>query len=135
MQIISRLLSSVICCLTVVGLVAADEPPKAGVIQVQVTGPLLISGTKPGKEWVFTGWVRAEGRDLKLDCSANATAQKLIVAERGNPDPFRGSSLPIHYVEVKGRLTFRPSESSDDKGKRADIPVIVVESLKIVEQP
>jgi hypothetical protein len=91
------------------------------------------------KEWTFTDYVHAEGRDLLLDCSANGAAQKLLKAEHGNPDirVLTSSFFSVRNVQVKGRLKFRPSVKLDEKGKRVEptdtIPVIVIESLKFVE--
>jgi hypothetical protein len=135
------LLASVLGFLAVVNLIRADESPAAGVIRVQVVGHLVTVGQRSAgaKEWTITGYVHAEGRDLLLDCSSSAAAQKLLQREHGEPERriFTSSTLPVRIVQVQGRLKFRPTAKAEGKGKRAGrtdtVPVIVVESLKIVE--
>jgi hypothetical protein len=142
MHPISRLLSSVMCLVAVVAIARAGEAPKAGVIQVQVTGELKTDSYRENtyKEiWTVTGYVRAEGRDLLLDCSDNVAAGKLIDAEGEDyrrREPYTTPIL-VRYVQVKGRLEFRSKWPWENQGKQADkteTPVIVVESLKIVEK-
>lgn len=145
MYYVSTLLSSVLVVLTVVALVGAGEDPTAAVIHVQVTGQLRTSGQRSEEEkgevtitkLTITGYVHAEGCDLLLDCSANKTAQKLLKAEHGEFKIHDSTGRYPHNVEVKGRLKFRPKVQMDDKGRPVEqtdtIPVIVVDSLKIVE--
>jgi hypothetical protein len=127
--------------LVVVNLVRGDESPAAGVIRVQVVGQLVTVGQRSAgaKDWTITGYVHAEGRDLLLDCSSSAAAQKLLQGEHGEPESriFTSSTVPVRIVQVQGRLKFRPAGKVEGKSKRAGrsdtVPVIVVESLKIVE--
>jgi hypothetical protein len=69
--------------LTIAALVGAGEAPASGVINVEVTGRLVLVGQKGEGEkgWAVTGYVHAEGRDLLLDCSSNPAAQRLLKAE------------------------------------------------------
>jgi hypothetical protein len=132
MNVVSTLLPSVLGCLTIAALVEGGGAPKDGVIDVQVTGRLVTVGQKGEGEagWTVTAYVHAEGRDLLLDCSANESARKLIKAEFGNPDALTSSGRPVRNVKVKGQLKFRSDRKRDNQGD--SIPVIVVESLKLV---
>jgi hypothetical protein len=115
-----------------------EKSMAAGVIRVQVTGELLTSARKVGdaKEWTFEGRVHAGGRELFLDCSASKAAQQLLKAAHGDPGAPK-SWVVLKKVRVEGRLEFLPYLRYDEKGKQIEhtdtLPVIVVESLKIIQ--
>ncbi len=152
MRIVLLVVACVACCGPFLDGAIADaqkeEAAKAkpdNVIQVQVTGMLcgpplhltVVDG-KSRPDATYSGSVFAGGRELRLDCAGKKDAKELL--EKAYADLRKHTGfIPNKNVQVTGQLQFRPCIRVlyDYKGKQIEhtdtFPVIVVESLKIVE--
>jgi len=117
---------------TAVAVTAAD--PKPGLIKVEVSGTL--TGVTLIREPADDHWrlesaaVRAEGRELPLDCTGCVAARRELIRRYGKERTSTSFADPA--VVVKGRLEFRPIRA-EGAGKEVTAPVIVVESLVFVD--
>lgn len=94
---------------------------------LQVTATGVLVSVKSGTSRTVTGYLLVPGGTVELDCRLSREGQKLVEGLTGGP-----------RVEVKGRLELRTKvgirvRGPSGKFDRLDqVPVIVVESLKIV---
>jgi hypothetical protein len=131
-------LASLVGCMMAFPLAAAE--PKRELIEVQAIGLLNFTGVRETKdaEWTHFYYVEAENQRLLLDCHKNPEALKLLKEKSGSQrSEWSSEAGPALTIKVKGRLKFRPEPNPTPpvykKDPPAIVPVIVVETLKIVD--
>jgi hypothetical protein len=119
-------------------LTAAE--PKKELIEVQAIGLLSFTGVRENNnaEWTHSYYIVAEEKRLLLYCYKNPEALKLLKEKSGSQrSEWSSELLPALTIKVKGRLKFRPEPNPESPAKPGEkpavVPVIVVETLKIVE--